>query len=93
MATDRDIRYSHAVLPARVLEDSEAEREMGPVTRKIKQAESALQQRVDFEALVSRIASTFVTLHSEHVNWGISEALHLIGEFVGADHAHVFRLY
>ena len=93
MATDRDIRYSHAVLPARVLEDSEAEREMGPVTRKIKQAESALQQRVDFEALVSRIASTFVTLHSEHVNWGITEALRLIGEFVGADHAHVFRLY
>lgn len=66
---------------------------MGPVTRKIKQAESALQQRVEFEALVSRIASTFVTLASEHVNWGITEALRQIGEFVGADHAHVFRLY
>ena len=93
MATERDIRYSHAVLPARVLEDSDNDASMGPVTKKIKQAESALQQRVEFEALVSRIASTFVTLTSDHVDWGITEALRQIGEFVGADHAHVFRVY
>ena len=91
MPSDRDPRYAHAVLPAHVLDDPDAT--MGPTTRKIKQAESALQQRVEFEALVSRIASTFVTLTSEHIDWGINEALRQIGEFVGADHAHVFRVY
>jgi two-component system sensor kinase FixL len=93
MPPDRDPRFAHAVLPAHVLDDPAADYQMGPVTRKIKQAESALQQRVEFEALVSRIASTFVTLTSEHIDWGINEALRQIGEFVEADHAHVFRVY
>ncbi len=93
MSSERESRFAHAVLPAHVLDDPEAHLSMGPVTRKIKQAESALQQRVEFEALVSHIASTFVTLTSEHIDWGISEALRQIGEFVQADHAHVFRVY
>lgn len=88
-----DNRNSHAVLPARVLEDSESDLALGSATKKIRHAEAALKQRVEFEGLVSRIASTFVTLTSEHLNWGITEALRQIGEFVGADHAHVFRIY
>ncbi len=93
MPDNREIRYSHAVLPARALDEGEGNTPMGPVTRKIKAAESALQQRVEFEGLVSQIASIFVTLRNEDLDWGIREALRQIGEFVGVDHAHVFRVW
>ncbi len=91
MPPDREIPHSHAVLPARVLDEGGPG--VGPVTRKLKRAESALQQRVDFEALVSRIASMFVTLKSEDLDRGITEALGQIGIFVQVDHAHVFRVW
>ena len=64
MPSDRDPRYAHAVLPAHVLDDPDAT--MGPNTRKIKQAESALQQRVEFEALVSRRALLLGNVPVEH---------------------------
>ena len=54
--------------------DEAASMQMGPVTRKIRRAESALQQRVEFEALVSRISSQFVRLRSEDLDDGIADA-------------------
>ena len=41
---DREIRFSHSVLPARPLQQEPLS--AGPVTRKILRAENALQQRV-----------------------------------------------
>jgi PAS domain S-box-containing protein len=87
---EREIKFSYPLLPGRSQPTQIVG--AGPVTRKIRRAESALQQRVDFEALVSRISSFFVTLKSEDLDWGICEALREIGTFVGVDHAHVFRV-
>jgi PAS domain S-box-containing protein len=87
-----EVRFSHHVLPARAVEEDTTV-PMGPVTRKIRRAESALQQRVEFEALVSRISGMFVRLRSADLDWGISEALQQIGEFLRVDHCHVCRVH
>jgi len=89
---DIEVRFSHAVLPARAVEE-EGGVAMGPVTRKIRRAETALQQRVEFEALVSRISGMFVRLRSADLDWGIQEALREIGEFIRVDHCHVCRIH
>lgn len=88
---NREIRFSHNVLPTVPAEDTSVP--MGPVTRKIRRAESALQQRVEFEALVSRISGMFVRLKSDEVDAGIHEALRQMGEFLGVDHCHVCRIH
>ncbi|MDB6132627.1 MAG: putative signal transduction histidine kinase [Verrucomicrobiales bacterium] len=88
---DREIRFSHSVLPARPM--AEAPETMGPVTRKILRAENALQQRVEFEALVSRISSLFVRLKSDEIDRGIHEALREMGEFTHVDHCHLCRVH
>ena len=89
---DIEVRFAHAVLPARAVEE-DPQTPMGPVTRKIRRAESALQQRVEFEALVSRISGMFVRLRSADLDWGIHEALREIGEFIHVDHCHVSRIH
>lgn len=86
----RDIAFSHTVLPTR--EDDALLDKAGPVTRKIRLAENALRQRVEFEALVSRISSLFVRLKSDELGAGIQEALQEIGPFVGVDYCHVCRI-
>ncbi len=88
---DREIRFSHSVLPARPVTQEPVS--AGPVTRKILRAENALQQRVEFEALVSRISSLFVRLKSEEIDRGIHEALAEMGEFLRVDHCHLCRVY
>lgn len=90
---DIEVRFSHNVLPARAVEEENTGVTMGPVTRKIRRAESALQQRVEFEALVSRISSMFVRLRSADLDWGIHEALREMGEFIRVDHCHVCRIH
>jgi PAS domain S-box-containing protein len=89
---DIEVRFSHNVLPARAVEE-DMTTQMGPVTRKIRRAESALQQRVEFEALVSRISGMFVRLRSADLDWGINEALRELGEFVRVDHCHICRIH
>ncbi|MDB6072153.1 MAG: putative signal transduction histidine kinase [Verrucomicrobiales bacterium] len=88
---DREIRFSHSVLPARPPQHEPLS--AGPVTRKIMRAENALQQRVEFEALVSRISSLFVRLKSEEIDRGIHEALREMGEFLRVDHCHLCRVH
>lgn len=89
---DIELRFAHAVLPARAVEDDSSV-PMGPVTRKIRRAETALQQRVEFEALVSRISGMFVRLRSADLDWGINQALRELGEFIGVDHCHICRIH
>ncbi len=88
---DREIRFSHSVLPARPVHEGPVS--AGPVTRKILRAENALQQRVEFEALVSRISSLFVRLKSDEIDRGIQEALSEMGEFLRVDHCHLCRVH
>lgn len=88
---DREIRFSHSVLPVRPVQQEPVS--AGPVTRKILRAENALQQRVEFEALVSRISSLFVRLKSDEIDRGIQEALREMGEFLRVDHCHLCRVY
>jgi PAS domain S-box-containing protein len=88
---DREIRFSHSVLPARPVQEGPIS--AGPVTRKILRAENALQQRVEFEALVSRISSLFVRLKSDEIDRGIQEALSEMGEFLRVDHCHLCRVH
>lgn len=49
-----------------------------------KQAEEALKYRLEFEALISRISSSFINISGESIDDGINEALKGIGEFLGA---------
>lgn len=65
----------------------------GPATRKLLRAETALQQRVEFESFVYRIQNHFVNLPSTELDWGIREALSAMAEYVGVEQAHCFRVH
>ena len=65
----------------------------GPATRKLLRAETALQQRVEFESFVYRIQNHFVNLPSTELDWGIREALAAMAEYVGVEQAHCFRVH
>ncbi len=65
----------------------------GPATRKLLRAETALQQRVEFEGLVYRLQNHFANLPSQYLDWGIEEALGAMGEYKHVSHAHIFRVY
>ncbi len=56
-----------------------------------KQAEEALEYRLQFEKLVSEISSRFINLPSEEIDEGISYALKLTGEFYNVDRSYVFQ--
>lgn len=62
-------------------------------TRRIRIAETALQQRMEFEALVARISGLFSSLRPDQVDWGIHEALRQMGEFLEVDHCHACQVY
>jgi PAS domain S-box-containing protein len=55
-----------------------------------KQAEDALQYRVELERLIAAISTHFVNLAAHEVDAAIDQALQAIGEFVGADRSYVF---
>jgi two-component system, LuxR family, sensor kinase FixL len=65
----------------------------GPATRKLLRAESALQQRVEFESFVYRIQNHFVNLPLSELDWGIEEALAAMAEHTGVEQAHCFRVF
>ncbi len=57
-----------------------------------KRAEQALQHRVEFEELITTIATYFIHLPSSEIDNGINYALQAIGEFTGVDRGYVFIL-
>ncbi len=65
----------------------------GPATRKLLRAETALQQRVEFESFVYRIQNHFVNLPTTELDWGVREALAAMAEYVGVEQAHCFRVH
>ncbi len=56
---------------------------------KRKQDETALRHRVQFEALVAQISTSFLELRSDEVDKGVERALQSVGAFVHAERAHV----
>jgi PAS domain S-box-containing protein len=56
-----------------------------------KRDEEALNQRVEFERLISQISSHFINLNPDDADEGINHALASIGSFTGADRAYIFQ--
>jgi signal transduction histidine kinase/DNA-binding response OmpR family regulator len=57
-----------------------------------KRAEEALRHRVEFEKLITAIATYFINLPSDEVDSGINHALQAAGKFAGVDRGYVFLL-
>ncbi len=55
-----------------------------------KQAETALQYRLEFEALITTISTNFINMPINRIDDGINQALQMIGQFVGVDFSYVF---
>jgi|LGVF01.1.fsa_nt_gb PAS domain S-box-containing protein len=54
-----------------------------------KQAEEALQHRVEFEGLITALSTHFIDLASDEIDDGINQALQTIGDFIGVDRSYV----
>lgn len=54
-------------------------------------ATEALEQRLRFESLVTRLSSSMTTLTPDHVDEGINGALADLGQFAQVDRAYVFQ--
>jgi signal transduction histidine kinase len=55
-----------------------------------KQAERTLQERLDFEKLITTISTEFINLGPDEIDVGIQHALQAIDEFAGGDRSYVF---
>ncbi|MDY6875178.1 MAG: response regulator [Chloroflexota bacterium] len=55
-----------------------------------RRAEEALQHRVEFEKLITAIATYFINLPADEVDSGINHALQAIGRFAGVDRGYIF---
>ncbi|MBP7689082.1 MAG: PAS domain S-box protein [Thermoflexales bacterium] len=53
-------------------------------------AETALQERVEFEQIVTSISTQFINLTADDIDQGIRAALKTIGEYAQVDRAYVF---
>jgi PAS domain S-box-containing protein len=56
-----------------------------------KRAAAALQERIEFEQIVTGISTQFINLPSDELDRGIDAALQTIGEYAQVDRAYVFR--
>ena len=54
-------------------------------------AEAELQERVQFENLVSTLSSQFINIPAAELDEAINQALANIGEFCGVDRSYIFR--
>ncbi|MCP4249336.1 MAG: PAS domain S-box protein [bacterium] len=55
-----------------------------------RQAEEALEYRIEFERLITTISTNFINLPLENIDHGLDIALGIIGEFAGVDRSYVF---
>jgi len=56
-----------------------------------KKAEQTLQQRIEFDALITAISTRFINLPPDAIDQGIDQALRQVGEFAGVDRSYVFQ--
>jgi PAS domain S-box-containing protein len=57
-----------------------------------KQAEAAMQQRVQLEQLVTSISTQFINLNADEIDSGIQRALQQMGEFIDVDRSYVYQM-
>jgi PAS domain S-box-containing protein len=55
-----------------------------------KRAYESLQQRLQFENLISTLSTHFINLATEEIDAGVQHALKELGEFAGADRSYIF---
>jgi PAS domain S-box-containing protein len=58
-----------------------------------RQAEAAVQERLEIEKLISEISTYFINLAAEEADLGINYALQRLGEWEGVDRSYVFQLF
>jgi signal transduction histidine kinase/ActR/RegA family two-component response regulator len=55
-----------------------------------KRAYETLQQRLQFENLISKLSTHFINLATEEIDAGVHHALKELGEFAGVDRSYIF---
>lgn len=65
--------------------------ELEKEARKRRDAEKALQYRLEFESLVTTISNKFINLTLSDIDTAIRDALRRIGEFTQVDRSYIFR--
>ncbi|MFO7141088.1 PAS domain-containing sensor histidine kinase [Arthrospira sp. PCC 8006] len=55
-----------------------------------KRVEKALQNRVEFEQLITNLSTYFISLNTEEVDAGIQESLQKISNFIGVDRSYIY---
>src|SRR5512145_2501876 len=56
----------------------------------IRRIESALQFRLELDALITRISTSFINLPDYQIDAGIEQALQLIDQFIGAYRGYIY---
>ena len=56
-----------------------------------KKVEAELKRRIDFEVLITRISTRFITLPAEKTDAVVKDALEEIGRFAGVDRSYIFQ--
>lgn len=94
---EADLHEANELLEARVQERTkelaQANRALLAQVAERERAEQQLQERVDFEELVTAISSNFISLSPEEIDEGIANALQAIGEFAQVDRSYLFRFW
>ena len=57
-----------------------------------KRAAEALRQRLEFEALLSKVSSTLINLPASEIDNAINSGLGLVADFVNADRAVIISV-
>lgn len=55
-----------------------------------KRVEKALQNRVEFEQLITNLSTYFISLNTDEIDIGIQEALQKISTFIGVDRSYIY---
>lgn len=94
--TDREgkVRWLQTTKRPLVGADGKADQILGVATDITirKEAERALQYRLEFEKLITTLSTSFINLDHEEIDQGISRALRQVGEFAGVDRSFVALL-
>ena len=86
-------RYRWPIVGAMVVISLEAALIVGLLwqTRGRRRVEATLQDRLEFETLVSSLSAMFAKLHGAEIDRGIEQSLQRVGEQLGVDRATILR--
>ena len=94
--TELALQSAHAELEQRVEQRTaqlqETLEQLRTEMRDRLRAEAELQERVQFENLVSTLSSQFINISASELDNAINQALGTIGEFSGVDRSYIFQV-